>query len=273
MVKLLWLGSLTTSDVKCNFLTIHNISAQFISYVLSLTLFQHVYQIICIFAPCFENLQLSEISDYVWKEPLLLPNNQLFRLYHPLNWAKFPIFIEYDLLFCCKSKNVLGKHRKIRNFVLKYLRQKFPFKLKVYIASKLPLHFFQSVLHFPSHFFSATQQKAAQRESPPISISDVFLCRATRSCWQNIAPIALFTSQNSPNLPCHVPESTHRTAKEKTSLRESPWLARILSAAHFMWNCVSPLFSFKGLPLPINPALWCQAGGLLRWKTARKTHL
>ena len=53
-------------------------------------------------------------------------NNQLFRLYHPLNWAKFPIFIEYDLLFCCKTKNVLGKHRKIRNFVLKYLRQKFP---------------------------------------------------------------------------------------------------------------------------------------------------
>ena len=91
-----------------------------------LTFFQQVYQIVCIFAQYFENLQLSQISDYVWNEPLLLPNNQLFRLYHPLNWAKFPIFIEYDLLFCCKTKNVLGKHCKIRNFALKYLRQKFP---------------------------------------------------------------------------------------------------------------------------------------------------
>ena len=251
--------------------------------ILSLTLFQQVYQIVCIFAPCFENLQLSQISDYVWNEPLLLPNNQLFRLYHPLYWAKLPIFIEYDLLFRCKTKNVLGKHRKTRNFVLKYLRQKFPSKLKVYIASKLPLHFFQSVPHFPTHFFSAT----------PITLFDLSCChwsvmfafvtqRNSGKFLDNGSmkvrqfPFQIFFISLEPPGPadkilhrlhylqvktgqtCHARSRNPLTERLKTQLHS---VNRHDSPEYFMWNCVSPLFSFKGLPLPINPALWCQAGG------------
>ena len=82
-----------------------------------------------------------------------------------------------------------------------------------------------------------------------------YKCRASQLYRQNIAPIAFFRSQNSSKLPWEVLLSAHRAARETTLLMNRHVSIRIVSALQSPSNHLSPLVSFRSLPLPTILAL------------------
>ena len=185
----------------------------------------------------FSNLGLR------WNEPLLLPNNQLFRLYHPLNWAKLPIFIEYDLSFCCKTKNDLSwSHWSVMfAFVTQRNSGKFlgngsmkvrQFPFQIFFISVKPPGPADKILHRLHYLQVKTRQTCHAKSRNPLT---EWLKTQLHSVYRHDSP-GYFRRSTSCEIASHL--------------------------CFLSKDCLYP-----------STQLYGARQGLLRWKIARKTHL
>ena len=97
-------------------------------------------------------------------------------------------------------------------------------------------------------------------------------CRATQYYQENMTSIELFTSQNQPKLPWQALESFHKVSRETASAihRHIGYEADL--ASHSARNRLSPLASFKGLPLPTFQLKDASLGAFVEENGSKKPH-